>query len=211
MVVDLLTVDACCNSGQPAHMLTEIPEYQSFEALAAEHIEGRDFSRNVQWVKGSGIAVIAPHGGRIEPFTDVAAANLAGADFSLYSFSSNLQTNEANLHIASHKFDDPVCLRLVAAHSCVVAIHGWRKEGQALLVGGLDTELGGEIVLAARELGINTCTDGGKLSGTHPRNICNRGKSGRGVQLEMSMGLRRSERLPRLLKLLREVLLHHSN
>jgi phage replication-related protein YjqB (UPF0714/DUF867 family) len=40
-----------------------------------------------------------------------------------------------------------------------------------------------------------------------PRNICNRGRTGRGVQLEISLALRRSPRRVILVRAVREVLM----
>jgi phage replication-related protein YjqB (UPF0714/DUF867 family) len=184
-----------------------LPEYLSFDELAAAHLEGRDFSRTVKCVENSKVAVIAPHGGQIEPHTDIIATCLAGSNFSLYCFLSNLPSSKANLHIASHRFDDLACLNLIASHQYVVAVHGWARRGEALMVGGLDTELRGQIVATAQALGIEALTGAGALKGTHPLNVCNRGQRSRGVQIELTMGLRRSDKLPFLVANIRQALL----
>jgi phage replication-related protein YjqB (UPF0714/DUF867 family) len=192
-------------------MGTAHSEYSSFADLAKSHAEARDFHREVKLVEGARAAIIAPHGGRIEPHTDAIAKALAGEEFSLYSFSSRLSTANANLHITSHRFDDPDCVALIGKHEFVVAVHGWAGRGEAILIGGLDAGLASEFAAAARALGIETYTDGQGLAGTHPQNICNRGKLGRGVQIELTMELRKSPALPALLAALRKILLQRKN
>ena len=128
-------------------------EYPSFEALREAHVEGRDFDRVIEPRAGASVAVIAPHGGRIEPRTDAIAAALAGDTFSLYCFISHLRAAEANLHITSHRFDDPECLALVGVHSRVVAVHGWANAGEGIVIGGLDQELVDRLVAESRAFG----------------------------------------------------------
>jgi phage replication-related protein YjqB (UPF0714/DUF867 family) len=193
------------------YMNTPYPEYSSFAELAKSHTEGPDFRRVVKPVAGARVAIIAPHGGRIEPHTDAIATTLAGTEFSLYCFNSRLSKQDANLHVTSHRFDDPVCLALIEQHNRVVAVHGWRKEGEAVLIGGLDLELVAELAIKSRALGVETHTDVNGLAGSHSLNICNRGKSRRGVQLELTMALRKSTKLAALLVAFRNVLLQHQN
>lgn len=44
------------------------PEYLSFNELLKHHKEGSDFKREINLVDGARVAIIAPHGGRIEPY-----------------------------------------------------------------------------------------------------------------------------------------------
>ena len=57
-----------------------LPEYPSFAALLKHHVEGRDFTRVIEVRDGARVAIIAPHGGKIEPRTDSIAKALAGKD-----------------------------------------------------------------------------------------------------------------------------------
>jgi len=188
-------------------MSTPRPEYMSFANLARSHREGRDFHRIIKPINGARVAVIAPHGGRIEPHTDAIATTLAGNEFSLYCFISSLPSHEANLHITSHRFDDSECLSLIEHHEFVVAVHGWARKGEAIAVGGRDADLKSQLAAEARALGVATDTDSPNLAGTDPMNICNRGKTRRGVQLELTMALRQSTKLLSLLSAFRTVLL----
>jgi phage replication-related protein YjqB (UPF0714/DUF867 family) len=53
-------------------------------------------------------------------------------------------------------------------------------------------ELSDQIILSLRNAGFEAVRAVTQFLGTQPENICNRGRSGRGVQVEISEGLRRS-------------------
>ena len=52
-----------------------------------------------------------------------------------------------------------------------------------------------------------TATDAAGLDAADPMNVCNRGRGGAGVQLEVSLALRRSPRRALLVRAVREALL----
>ena len=99
-------------------------QYSNFADLAAHERLGTDY-RILVHDCGSMIAVIAPHGGRIEPGTSEIAGAVAGNDLSLYSF-EGIRRGRAHgeLHITSPRFDEPQALGLVAAVETAIAIHG---------------------------------------------------------------------------------------
>src|SRR5438034_10673680 len=73
-------------------------KYASFSELAMSELEGRDFQ--VRLRKRNGVAaVIAPHGGGIEPGTSELADVIAASDFSFYAFEGiKAAGNRRNLH-----------------------------------------------------------------------------------------------------------------
>lgn len=166
--------------------------YASFAELAARERAELDY-RRVLVARPSPIAIVAPHGGAIEPGTSEVARALAGDEFSLYLFEGLRPGRSAALHITSTRFDDPVCLDLLAATQVAITIHGAAGSDVAIRIGGRDEELGGRIatVLAAARFALRVDADR-RLAGVDARNLCNRSASGRGVQLELSAGLRRS-------------------
>lgn len=184
--------------------------FRSFADLAAVYVEGVDYRITCVQRTGSCVGIVAPHGGRIEAYTSEIATAIAGADFSLYAFEGSRSTcNYAALHLTSHYFDEPGCLQLLAVCDDVVAIHGCEAPGEVVLVGGLDKELGAELFAAMTKAGLECYLEGHKFPGTHPNNICNRGRRAVGVQLELSMGVRISSLATRkLVAAVREVLLH---
>lgn len=60
-------------------------EYRDFAELSAAQTEGVNF-RILCRPRDNSVAVVAPHGGNIEPTTDQIAAAIAGDDFGLYCF-----------------------------------------------------------------------------------------------------------------------------
>jgi phage replication-related protein YjqB (UPF0714/DUF867 family) len=58
------------------------------------------------------IAIMAPHGGGIEPGTIDIADNLAGCDYTFYSFKGLKKAEYSILHINSNTFDEPIALRV---------------------------------------------------------------------------------------------------
>lgn len=185
--------------------------YGSFHELRQRHREGVDFDRTLLMRPQSRVIVLAPHGGRLENHTDTIAEAVAREDFSLYCFRSRLGRQGPNLHITSHRFDDPDCVAMVAAHHCAVAIHGCSVAGQRVLLGGRDENLIENLARSLTQAGIRTDVTGHAYPGTHPNNIVNRSASGMGVQIEMSMRLRTSNIRQRFVGVVRSVLLarHH--
>lgn len=72
----------------------------------------------------------------------------------------------------------------------MVAVHGCGGETQKVLIGGRDESLKAEIARAISDLGIDTQVTDHPFPATDSMNICNRGRSGAGVQIELTMPLR---------------------
>jgi phage replication-related protein YjqB (UPF0714/DUF867 family) len=163
--------------------------YRSFAELTASEEDGRDYERALVR-RESDIVILAPHGGGIEQGTSEIAAAVAGEEFSLYCFKGIKESGNEDLHVTSTLFDDPQCLDLVTQSRIVVAIHGLQGRDKAINVGGLDERLKTGLVEALNEAGFEAREDDSHHSGTFPSNICNRGLTGEGVQLEVTEGLR---------------------
>jgi phage replication-related protein YjqB (UPF0714/DUF867 family) len=168
-------------------------KYSNFAELAASERAGIDYQIRVE-DRRTPIAIIAPHGGRIEPGTLEIAAAIAGDTLSFYAFEALRGAGKrGNLHITSTRFDEPHALALVGEAQKVVAIHGRADDGDPLTVsvGGRDTALRDEIVAALTAAGFDAAVvTQGSLAGRDSANICNRGATGAGVQLELSRALR---------------------
>jgi phage replication-related protein YjqB (UPF0714/DUF867 family) len=83
---------------------------------------------------------------------------------------------------------------MVQGHLGVVSIHGLKDEGNAsdIYVGGLDEELKTQVIEALTDAGFNAIEDRTiEHSGREMSNICNRGSSGKGLQLEIVERLRK--------------------
>ncbi len=194
-------------------------KYACFEELSAHEARGSDYEVSRRHGR-SGIAVLSIHGGRIEPGTSEIADAIAGGDHSFYTFRGLKQSGNRDLHITSTTFDEPSALEIVCRSETIISIHGSRGEEEVVHVGGLDSELRQCIEVKLHLAGFKTrpgplsfypvsgdrdqasCTTataegvkdpfrmGMRSRGVDERNICNRSRRARGVQLEISKGLR---------------------
>jgi phage replication-related protein YjqB (UPF0714/DUF867 family) len=179
-----------------------------YAELAAAHVEGIDFRVCTDRRPESSVAILAPHGGEIEAGTSEAARAIAGSDFNLYLFEGMREArNFAALHLTSHRFDEPRCLALVSNCEHVVAIHGCRGDTPQVLLGGLDGRLRYLIYEAILALGVDARLGDHPFPAVDPRNICNRGRSGAGVQLELTSAVRLPEVNGAIVAAIRSVLL----
>lgn len=187
--------------------MTHRDRYASFAELAGSERAGLDYRIAVAR-RPSAIAIIAPHGGAIETRTSDIAGAIAGDDLNLYVFEGIKPSgNYTALHITSHRFDEPSCLALIQECPIVLAIHGYDGDDERVLLGGLDAVLKLRLAESLRQAGLRGDTGGHLFPGTDRSNICNRGRSGRGVQLEISSALRGSRSEPALAQAVRTVLL----
>jgi len=164
--------------------------YATYVELSRNQIEGEDYRVTVLR-RGSGIAVIAPHGGRIERGTSEVARAIAGEDLDLYLFEGCLPSlNFETLHLTSRRFDEPRALALIAGCHTVLAVHGVADTSERALLGGRDGALACAIADRLFVRGVHAQVSGHRYPGRDAANVCNRGASGRGVQLELSDRLR---------------------
>jgi phage replication-related protein YjqB (UPF0714/DUF867 family) len=173
-------------------------KYHSFEELSRSETSGIDFSISVRRAVDL-FAIVAPHGGGIEPGTSELADAIAAEEFSYYAF-DGLKKVSGNsvLHITSTRFDEPMCLNLIGHSEVVITIHGEESEIEggaaleAVFLGGLDDERGSRLGAALKAGGFDVRQHPDpQLQGRERQNLCNRGISGKGVQLELSRGLRK--------------------
>lgn len=164
-------------------------KYRSFEELSAVETEGVDF-RVRKRVGHSGVAVISIHGGGIEPGTTEIAEAVARDRHSFYTFSGLKPVGNFDLHITSRRFDEPRGEELVAEATTVLSIHGCGDDVPMIYIGGQNVELRRKVETALVDAGFKV-RKAVRFPGLSPMNICNRCRSGEGVQLEFCAGLRR--------------------
>jgi len=163
--------------------------YSCFEELAANERPGTDF--RIRLVdRHTETVILAPHGGFIEPKTSEIAEAIAEPDISFYAFESLKNAPHGHYHITSHRFDEPKAIELLGRSRTALAIHGRRNNGpDSVWLGGLHTGLRDAIGKSLRSAGFKTEVNQ-ELPGQNEANVCNRGSSGKGVQLEISRNLR---------------------
>ena len=164
--------------------------YTSFKTLSEREVGGQDYRIRLE-LRDPRVLIMAPHGGKIESATTEVAEAIAGTEYSFYSFEGLKAGGNGVLHVESHLFDEPQALRAAEKADIVVTVHGQldRKE-EFVMVGGLDNGLRSEIGHRLEAAGFQTRPPSEGLMGTDPMNICNRGRSRQGVQLEISRKVR---------------------
>ncbi len=164
--------------------------YSDFDELSRNEREGVDY-RICLTRRMSPVAIIAPHGGKIESGTSEIAAAIAGERYCLYCFDGLKPRGNSPLHISSTKFDEPKCMELISTCDIVVSVHGLKGKHEAIDVGGLDNELRDAICRSLNNAGFEAkIVTSGSHAGVSQRNICNRGRLRAGAQLEITKGLR---------------------
>ncbi len=167
-------------------------KYTNFAELKQNETEDEDYAILYRGLD-SNIAIMAPHGGGIEPGTIDIGDAIAGNDYTFYGFKGLKTSGNRVLHINSRNFDEPVALKAAHNADIVISIHGAKGKCEMVHVGGVHRELKQHMVDTLKFAGfdaVNSETPG--LGGTKPDNLCNRCKTGQGVQLEISKGLRAS-------------------
>ncbi len=162
--------------------------YRSFKQLVLNETEGIDY--RVRTRAGfSGIAIMAIHGGGIEPGTTEIAEAVAGQSHTFYTFSGLKDKGNASLHITSSRFDEPTGLEIAKTAWITVSFHGCSHRGLSVFLGRKNSTLKSIICKSLEKAGFKIA-ESAKFPGTNPLNICNRCRCGTGVQLEISAGLR---------------------
>lgn len=163
-------------------------KYQSYFELAKWEKIGIDYLIEENQ-KESAILIMAPHGGNIEFGTSEIAQDVARDDYGYYGFIGLKHEKLENLHLTSHNFDEPRALARVKRAEAVLTIHGFKGEEKVIFLGGRDKKFKYYIAKALHEQSF-TVRRSLKYKGSHVNNICNRGKRGMGVQIEISSELR---------------------
>jgi len=114
-------------------------QYCNFEELSRNETAGVDYRVLLRQAAAS-FAIVAPHGGGVEPGTSEIAGGIAGDEFSFYAFEGLKTKGNAVLHITSTHFDEPLCLTLIGRSSLVITIHGEEStdDGEGVFVGGFN-------------------------------------------------------------------------
>ncbi len=165
--------------------------YSSFSKLRKHQTPGDDY-RITSYNGPSKTAVIAIHGGKIEIHTSELAstvAKLTGSD--LYTFEGIKAKRNSILHITSTRFNEPIARKLVAQSNKTLSIHGCKGKRAVTYVGGQDTDLGKKITASLRKAGFKVVKPPKRLDGKNSKNICNKNAAGEGVQLELTLPLRK--------------------
>lgn len=171
--------------------MKNLSKYTTYEELERHQKEGIDYRVHIR-ERNSGMAIIAPHGGGIEPGSMEIAREVAGLEHTFYGFEGIKATDNSDLHLTSKEFDEPRLASLVSKEEIVITVHGCEDEEEVVYVGGLHKALKQKVHTLLSHAGFRVrVSSNPRIGGRSPRNICNRGRAGAGVQLEISKGLRK--------------------
>lgn len=167
--------------------------YPNFDKLREHELEGTDFSISCH-DSGFPVSLFAIHGGNIEPGTSDIAKGIAedGLLFNLYLFEGLKPKDNLSLHITSTRFDEPQALKLAENSETVISIHGLKSEEKFAVLGGLDTLLKTAIENSLLQAGFHIVFENIYYQADSLNNIANRSKRKKGIQIELSRGLRDS-------------------
>ena len=165
------------------------PDYHSYHELARQEPSAHYRIRRAR--RHSAVLILTPHGGGIEPGTSELVLALAGEAYAYYCFEGIRQHGNDRLHITSTHFDEPLGREMAASADWVLAVHGCGDRREKVFIGGLHETWIERFLQGFGAAGFTAERGFGKISGRNPRNICNHGREGCGVQMEVSEGLRR--------------------
>lgn len=165
--------------------------YHCFSELAQYETLGKDYC--IEMKKGSsGIAVMAPHGGGIEFGTNQMAQAIAHPDHTFWAFNGIKKTGNRILHITSTRFDAPEALHVAFTAQTVITLHGCQGDASVVYVGGRHVSLKIHLCQDLLKAGFNARISKKEgLKGESPLNLCNKCRTGNGLQLEITTGLRK--------------------
>ncbi|CZQ92681.1 Hypothetical protein Tpal_1528 [Trichococcus palustris] len=177
-------------SAAPHYMeSTTTDSYANYSELAAAKVEGVDYDI-LHRDTTSKVAVIAIHGGGIEPGTGELADDIAGMIYDFYAFDGKMSSNNMSLHIEATNFDEPIALALVQNSERTLSIHGFTCSARITYVSGLDKVLVGKVKKILKAAGFKVADAPQELAGISALNICNKNIPKAGVQIEVSSAQR---------------------
>lgn len=160
-----------------------------------EEVRNEDYEINYE-DRGSDISVIAIHGGSIEPGTSQVAEGLANQlNLTYYLFEGIKSSNNRSLHIDSKYFDEPIGRNIAQNSVTTLSIHGYHREqgNEAVIYLGGRNETYKEMIRdSLEERGFQVEYPPYHLGGRNVNNITNDNQLNAGVQLELSVELRKS-------------------
>ncbi|WP_285765787.1 poly-gamma-glutamate hydrolase family protein [Peribacillus sp. SI8-4] len=167
--------------------------YTSFAELTKNEQKCIDYCIR-PYHRNPAIAILAIHGGNIEPGTsEIALALGEKLGASTYSFEGLKRRGNSILHIKSDLFDEPAGVSMAANAQTALTIHGHRNDEDSFIYMGGRNEIFKNLIKQSLDsAGFQTYEAPKHLLGMGAKNITNTCKIGAGVQLELSTKLRKS-------------------
>jgi phage replication-related protein YjqB (UPF0714/DUF867 family) len=108
-----------------------------------------------------------------------------------FDFRGTKDSGNLDLHVSSIRYEDDHLTEMLQFAQVVCSVHGCKGNDLGIYLGGLDKEL-----IQTTKENLERHFDFLKnpqshLRGVHKNNICNRGISKKGLQLELTLGFRK--------------------
>lgn len=165
--------------------------YANYNEMKANHKEGEDYVIDYRRTD-SDVAVIAIHGGAIEPGTTEIADDIASDEYTFYTNLGLKSKDNFKMHVTSTNYDEPIARDLVSKSNWTLSIHGCKGTRPITYIGGLDEELKDKVRTELKKAGFIVEDAPSSIGAEDRRNICNLNIKGAGVQLELTYKLRQS-------------------
>jgi phage replication-related protein YjqB (UPF0714/DUF867 family) len=168
--------------------------YANFAELKAAE-EPSAYNISSQVVPYMRVLILCPHGGGIEAGSSELVDYISKKDgYSSYKFEGLLPTDNNRLHITSTNFDEPQALTISKNHWFTLSLHGYGGTTKHSYIGGADFDMLKRVEQELNNAGFSASSSDTPegISGTDPRNICNRNLRGKGVQIEISTAQRQA-------------------
>lgn len=161
-----------------------------FEQIQEKFIHNKDFQITVV-NRNSPLIIFTPHGGGIERGTSELVRAIAGEEFSFYLFEGIMSKacDSKKMRITSTKFDEPRGVKIISQHTTSLAIHGCKGRKKKIFIGGRDKVFQQKLLMELKSKNYPV-EENAKYLGKNIKNICNRTKTNKGIQLEFTRGIR---------------------
>ena len=170
----------------PQSSSSEMNPYENYADLSRSEQEGEDYQIRVRSLL-SDTAILALHGGKMEPGTSELADAVAGEELAFYSFEGLKSRGNSILSIRGTAFDEPRGIELIESVDRVLEFHGDVSQNAIVLVGGRDVEWIERLESTLSAAGFQVQRS---HRGERERQPCNRGRTGRGVYIDLPQRLR---------------------
>ncbi|MBM2658914.1 poly-gamma-glutamate hydrolase family protein [Staphylococcus pseudoxylosus] len=168
-----------------------VDKFKSMTELITETTEHREWEIQTASKKSTTL-ITAIHGGAIERgTTEIAQLISEQGDHSFYSFKGIRNNKNNELHVTSRHFDEPQLAQMVSSHHNIISLHGCMGDVPEVYIGGRDFELASEIKSQLEKVNIIVKPAPSHISGMHMDNFVNAGQKNAGVQLELTVALRK--------------------
>ncbi len=168
-----------------------VDHYRSMTALIAQTLPSKDWEIISQDNQTTAL-VTAVHGGAIERGTSEIAQLTSEYDgLSFYTFKGTRKNKNNELHVTSRHFDEPNLKSMVKRHAYIISFHGCMGNQAEVYIGGKDLALAKRIQQHLEAIGVTVKPAPAHISGMHADNFVNEGTRLQGVQLELTVALRK--------------------